>query len=325
MQIGAQAIEIVLETGTSATVLFTGYAHNAGINYYEPGHSPSYRNAGQSTCGWKMPSLPYAESRGWPNGNTTIDVKGTWVTDEVAIGEGARVVSVTPFILTPLPDDLSKKFIAGGALGLALGIDGSKSAIQRILSGVEFKQVTLWLENGGNSSDERNGAITFGGSDPLLCDTEWVETSGDWTVPLSGLAVGPTPLLTSPRQQVVVSASVSVSTLFLELPFDVYDDFIWTLRYFANITDSGTTGIVLIDCADVPSLPPITLQMGDVHVVVTGEDYTIASKENPNTCVILIKPAPATAWTLGLPFLPKGCISYDYENAVLGFAKPATK
>lgn len=91
------------------------------------------------------------------------------------------------------------------------------------------------------------------------------------------LAVGPTPLLTSPRQQVVVSAAVSVSTLFLELPFDVYDDLIWTLRYFANVTDSGTTGIVLVNCTDVTSLPPIVLQMGDVPVTVTGEEYTVAS------------------------------------------------
>lgn len=82
-----------------------------------------------------------------------------------------------------------------------------------------------------------------------------------------------------------MGARVSISTPFLEVPWLEYDELVATLRYFANVTDFGESGMILVNCADVTSLPAIGLHMGDVSVIVTGQEYTTASVWHCRLCL----------------------------------------
>ncbi|KAH7707496.1 RNA polymerase II-associated protein 3-like protein [Aphelenchoides avenae] len=238
LQIGSQPLQLVLDTNVASTILLDG-----GNSNYDPKLSSFYRETERSTCGWKMPSLPYIDSSDyWLNGgHAAVDVKGEWATDQLIIaGENSEnepvVGLIAPFIRTQLGQhELNEKLAAGGALGLGAEVEGSASTIQRVLRGFSKKEITLWL-----------GAIN----------------------------VGPTPLASTTDDEVVVGAKISVSTPFLEAPVDKYHEIVETLRYFANVSDSDMPGIVFVDCAEVSALPAINISMG-LDYTVRPEDYTI--------------------------------------------------
>lgn len=67
------------------------------------------------------------------------------MTDRLRVGSLTKTFFVTPLLLARL-EKVSSQFLAGGALGLAPGIDGSKSAIHRILAVFDKKEITLWFQ-----------------------------------------------------------------------------------------------------------------------------------------------------------------------------------
>lgn len=83
-------------------------------------------------------------------------------------------------------------------------------------------------------------------------------------------------------------------------------------------TISGSSGVYVIDCSKVKSLPKIVFRVSNVDLPIYPSDYVI---NDSGDCFLKIVEDTYPEWTLGAPFLSRYYSIYDYERAYVGLAK----
>ncbi|GAA36685.2 cathepsin D [Clonorchis sinensis] len=95
---------------------------------------------------------------------------------------------------------------------------------------------------------------------------------------------------------------------------------------FPHSTEVG--GQLFVNCAHIPSYPPMVIGLGQNHFVLKARDYILQETVNGVTrCVlgILYRPGkPRTHWTFGISFLRSFHTIFDQSNSRIGFAKSWT-
>lgn len=166
-----------------------------------------------------------------------------------------------------------------------------------------------------NSTNEGN--LIIGGYDPSHFTGTLVRvdltTKTYWTVDMTGARLGSAVLVHEPIT-VIVDSGTSLITAPKALHLKVVQ--MLNAKEVAN-------GQYSVDCATIPSLPPLILTIGMSDWVLQGEDYVIS--DMGSTCILGIMaldlPTPiGPAWILGDVFMKRIYTVFDADDASMSFA-----
>ncbi|CED83874.1 aspartic peptidase a1 [Phaffia rhodozyma] len=169
------------------------------------------------------------------------------------------------------------------------------------------------------SSEEDGGEAIFGGVDDSAyigkLDYVPIRRKGYWEVELESITFGDDKL-----ELDNTGAAIDTGTSLIVMPVDVAE----MLNAEIGAT-KGWNGAYTLDCASVPSLPPLTFQFGGKPYTLAGEDYVLNSG---GTCISAFQgmdiPAPlGPLWIVGDAFLRKYYTVYDLGRNAVGFAPSA--
>ncbi|KAH7711742.1 CBN-ASP-1 protein [Aphelenchoides avenae] len=231
---------------------------------------------------------------------------------------GAFSAQKTPFVVVRevyLP--LNPQWPSDGILGLN---DYSEplSTTSKILKGFDKQEITLYFKSDLNAG----GQITFGGRDTQNCGKSWTTFKRreywGWGAYVPNLTLGSSKVIDFGH-----NASLSTNAPFLELPFDVFEPLVRTLRAeYDFATDLYTVG-----CDKVSSMPSLGIRLRDplnptkdaIHYEVPSSKYTIEMKTSTGRKCALLVVEEMDGSKLGTQFLPPGCIHLDYANDAVSF------
>uniref|UniRef100_A0A6G1SLE7 Lysosomal aspartic protease n=1 Tax=Aceria tosichella TaxID=561515 RepID=A0A6G1SLE7_9ACAR len=190
---------------------------------------------------------------------------------------------------------------------------------------IDNLQFSFWFNPILDSA--HGGMLILGGVDTNLYTGKiyWhklpAPQSDRWTLALQTVTLGSQPVgcLTPSRGGCQAKFSTGLSDIY-----GPHDD-VMKIYSFLNTTKSST-GIQLIDCRRIPSLPYITFNIDGIPYYLLPSNYvrktvdgTIFKKE---TCYVAILPTndEANTWTLSTPFLGAYYSIFDMTYGQIGFA-----
>jgi len=169
------------------------------------------------------------------------------------------------------------------------------------------------------SSEEDGGEATFGGIDETAYTGKIhyvpVRRKAYWEVELEKISFGDEEL-----ELENTGAAIDTGTSLIALPTDIAD----LLNEQIGATKSWN-GQWTVECASVPSLPPLTFYFGGEPYTLQGKDYIL---DVQGTCMssftgMDINLPGGSLWIVGDVFLRKFYTVYDLGRNAVGFAESA--
>jgi len=247
-------------------------------------------------------------------------VSGFLSEDTVTVGD----ISVTGQTFAEITDvtGLGFAFAIGhfdGILGMAwqsISVDNITTVWENMLmeGSIQDPVFAFYLSDSGTSA----GELVFGGIDNshFTGQLEWVPLISEtyWEVRLEGITINGKSVTTS-KQAVIDSGTSTLAGPTAEV------------KAIAEML--GATPIMpgeyTIDCSKVPSLPAISIQLGNETFSLAGSDYVINAGEGVCLFGILGIDFPGMSlWIMGDVFMRKFYSVFDWGNKRMGFA-PAQK
>lgn len=178
----------------------------------------------------------------------------------------------------------------------------------------------FWLNRQLNA--EKGGELTLGGTDPdhYRGNITWapVTLSAYWEFSMDGLVFGGDELCPGG-----CNAIADTGTSLMTGPTQLVN------KIVAKIGGKSMSGVTIVDCNTIASLPTITITISGTKFPLTPEEYILKISEMGQTeCVLGIMgmdiPAPAgPLWILGDIFHGPYYTVYDMGNRRVGFADAA--
>jgi hypothetical protein len=209
-----------------------------------------------------------------------------------------------------------------GILGLgwpAIAEDNVVPPIQNILSQLDQKLFTVWLDRRIKQSTGGNGGlITYGALDAKNCDSTWnyvpLSSLTYWQFTIGGFQVGSSK---TTRKQEVIS---DTGTSWLGGPQDQIDDIVSA----TNAQYNYEQGVYTVKC-DAKSLPDIVFVIGGNNYAIPAKEYVLDLGLGNNDCALTIFEMDYAGygpeWILGDSFIRTFCNVYDVGQKRIGFAK----
>jgi cathepsin D len=179
-------------------------------------------------------------------------------------------------------------------------------------------QFAFWLSRAGTTTT--GGEMTLCGTDSnhYSGTIAWEKITRDayWQIAADLVTINGNTIDTN------FAAIVDTGTSLLAGPVDKVKQ----IQQAIGATSLGN-GEYMVECANIPTLPPVTFTLGGQNFTLQGSDYVLKVTQLGQTiCLsgfmgIDIPPPAGPLWILGDVFIGKFYTVFDVENNQLGFAQ----
>ncbi|KAI1727130.1 eukaryotic aspartyl protease domain-containing protein [Ditylenchus destructor] len=257
--------------------------------------------------------------------SSTEDDIFLYLYDANVVQDRLRLGGLTTYQTFALAYEVDSDFASvefDGMLGLcdtvATNLEGASSPLQNLRRFMDNAVYTVWINGQQATNDINGGQLTFGGFDPVHCESDWTfvpvtnntQFSHFWEFQISGFTVGNETKTMDNRRKRPALALIDFPVMLAP------SGNVQTIAETAGFTFNEDYYLYTVDCGiDTSTLPDVVLK---------------SNRRVGNLCFLGFIPydnwGRGPAWAFGNPFLRNYCVSYglDTVGRKVGIARSKT-